>query len=134
MPGSDNHYLTFSEVFGKPTTEKHRPSATKKRPKKSVPIPTSVQHAKNTNLMVQCKECSMWQLVYSARKLSVRNRRMLQSKLDEYAFSCGAELTDLELGEEFPEVYVHQLMCYDPTECLYFSIGYPPICVYCGCW
>ena len=44
--------------------------------------------------------------MYLARKLSVRNRRALQSKLDEYAFSCGAELSDLELGEEFPEVYV----------------------------
>ena len=57
---------------------------------------------------------------------------MLQSKLDEYAFSCGAKLTDLESGEEFPEVYVCQIMCYDPIERLYYSAGYPPICVYCG--
>ena len=29
MPGTDNHYLPFLEVFGKPTTEEHRPSAKK---------------------------------------------------------------------------------------------------------
>ena len=82
--------------------------------------------------MVQCEECSMWHLVYSARKLSARNQHMLQSKLEEYSFSCGAEPADLELGVEFLEVYVRQLMCYDPIECLYYSAGYPPICVYCG--
>ena len=42
------------------------------------------------------------------QKLSAHNRRMLQSKLDKYAFSCGAELSDLELGE-FPEVYIRRI-------------------------
>ena len=73
----------------------------------------------------------MWRLVYSVRKLSVRNRRILQSKLDEYAFSCGAELSDLELGEEFLKCMFNN-SCYDPIECLHYSAGYPPICVYCG--
>ena len=131
MPGPDNHYMPFSEIFGKPSTEEHRPSATTKRPKKSVPIPTSKQHALNTNLMVECEQCGMWRLVYSAKKLSICQRNSLQRTLDKYTYSCGAELSDLNL-DGFPLVYVRHVQCHDPIERLYYSAGYPPICIYCG--
>ena len=39
----------------------------------------------------------------------------IRSKLDVYAFSCVAELT-WTLGEEFPEVYARQLICYDSIQ------------------
>ena len=72
----------------------------------------------------------MWRLVYSPRKLSAHHRDVLQKKLEEYTFSCGAKLSDLEL--EVPDVYVRDAMCFEPIERLYYSAGYPPICVYCG--
>ena len=36
-----------------------------------MPFPVSIQHARNTNIMVvQCEECGMWQIVYSKYKLT----------------------------------------------------------------
>ena len=78
--------VEFSKVFGTTTSEEHRPSLSAKRPKTSVPVPTSMQHAKNTNVMIQCEECSMWRLVYSPVKLNSKQRENLL-KLEQYAYS-----------------------------------------------
>ena len=48
IPGDNNHYKSFSEVYRTKTSEENRPSLLTKRPKKTVQFPTSVQHAKNT--------------------------------------------------------------------------------------
>ena len=80
------------------TSEEHRPSL-KKAPKakaKSLPLYASVQHVKNAQLMLQCEECNMWRLVYSKYKLSVAQRCQLQRLLDDYSYSCGAKLEELE--------------------------------------
>ena len=132
-PGPDNHFVEFSKVFGTTTSEEHRPSLSAKRPKKSVPIPTSMQHAKNTNIMIQCEECSMWRLVYSPVKQTSKQRENLLLKLEQYAYSCGSELTDMDVQQlGFPNIYVRNLVCNDPVECLYYSAGYEPICIYCS--
>ena len=133
VPSTDGHYQPFIEAYNKPSSsEEHRPSAFTKRPRRSVPIPTSVQHAKNTNLMVQCEECAMWRLVYAEKKLSVQLRKRLEKKLHFYTFSCGATFADLELEDDFTLVYVQDISCDDPIEKLYYSAGYEPICIYCG--
>ena len=42
------------------TTEEHCPSHPKKPVKqKSLPLSTSVQHARNTDIMIQCEQCEM---------------------------------------------------------------------------
>ena len=87
VPSSDGHYQEFIEAYTNPSSsEEHRPSTSAKQPRKSVPIPTSVQHAKNTNLMVQCEECAMQCLVYAEKKLSVQLRKHLEKKLKFYTF------------------------------------------------
>ena len=59
-PGSDGHYLAFSDVFGRETSDKHRPSlAPKKSRKNTLPFQASVQHVKNAMLMLQCEECEI---------------------------------------------------------------------------
>ena len=83
VSGDDGHYRPFSEVVGMETSEEHRPSL-KKAPKakaKSLPFYASVQHVKNTLLMLQCEECNMWRLVYSKYKFSMAQRRKLQQLL-----------------------------------------------------
>ena len=59
IPGEDDHYAPFTDVFGKPTTEEYRPSLKQKPKKNSLPFSVSVQHVKNTEMMVQCDECCM---------------------------------------------------------------------------
>ena len=129
IPGDNSHYKSFSEVYGTKTSEENRPSLPTKRPKKTVPFPKSVQHAKNTNIMVMCEECDIWCLVYCQVKLSFEQREYLQLQLDHHSFSCGADLSNLELSRD---LYVRSLNCHDLVECLYYSAKYPPICIYCA--
>ena len=79
MSGEDDHYAPFADVFGKPTTEEHRPSLKQKPKKKSLPFSASVQHVKNAGMMVQCEECCMWRLIYSKYKLKNDLRIKLQT-------------------------------------------------------
>ena len=51
--------------------------------------------------------------------------------LDDYTYTCGATLSDLELSGSWSEVCVHDLKCYDPLDKLYYSMKYNPICIQC---
>jgi len=52
VPGTDGHYLSFTEVFGNDTDEKHCPSLQNSAKRKSLPFVASVKHANNTGLLV----------------------------------------------------------------------------------
>ena len=54
------------------------------------------------------------------------------SLLDNYSYTCGSSLQDIELPEPFKEVYIRNISCYEPIEKLYYSAGYDPICIYCA--
>ena len=138
MLGEDGHYRLFSEVFGTQTSEEHRPSfkqtlsSSRKAKRRRLPYYASVQHVKNSQLMVQCTECSMWRLIFSKFKLTREDRTYLQTLLEEFEYSCGASLRDLELTDKFDNVEIRDHNCHDPIEILYYSAKYEPICVHCG--
>ena len=68
VPQDDGHYKKFKDVFGTETTEDHRPSLQKRHYReKSVPFPVSVQHARNTNMVVQCEECNVAHCVFKVQ-------------------------------------------------------------------
>ena len=77
----------------------------------------------------------MWRLVYSKYKLTTAERATLNQALEEFTFTCGAVLSDLELREERLDgehVFVRGLCCYEPLEKLYYSVRpYEHICIYC---
>ena len=81
------------------------------------------------SLMVQCEECEMWRLLYSPRKLSPGLRKQLSTLPEDYTYTCGATLSDLELPDSLSIVYVFE--CNDPLEKLYFLMKYDPVCIYC---
>ncbi|XP_065906831.1 uncharacterized protein [Dysidea avara] len=112
--------------------EVQRPSLHVKTPKKTLPFSASVQHVKNVDMMMLCEECDMWRLLYCKTKLKKTQRTSLESLLDNYSYTCGSSLQDMELPEPFSEVYVRNINCYDPIEKLYYSAGYTPICIYCA--
>ena len=132
MPGEDDHYTPFADVFGKPTTDEHRPSLQQKPKKKSLPFSASVQHVRNTGMMVQCEECCMWRLIYSKYKLNSDARIKLQTIFDNFTYTCGSKLAELQLPVEFKDVEIRDHCCGDPVEKLYYSAKFDPICVYCG--
>lgn len=134
MPGANEHYLPFREVYGSETTEEHRPSAMKKSSKqRSLPFHGKLQHVKNANMMIECEECGMWRLVYAQRKLNTSQRTSLERSLNGMSFSCGVPLQELDLGPELCDlVFVRTLQCGDPIEILYYTAKYEPICIYCA--
>ena len=135
VPGEDGHYLPFESVYGTTTSEKDRPSLsqTKKR-KKTLPFIASIQHAKNTNLMVECVVCGMWHLIYSRKKLSTFVRKELEKIMSNFDFSSGFNLSDLDLPDScLADVHCRDLACGDPVEKLYYSMGYENICIFCSC-
>jgi len=95
-------------VYGTTTTEQFRPSLSKRSAKSK-----------------------MWHLLYSPRKLSPGLQKQLSTLLDNYTYTCGATLSDLELPDSLSSVCVRDVECYDPLEKLYFSMKYDPICIYC---
>ena len=70
IPGTDDHYKEFSEVFGTETTEGAMPSLkTSKDCGHKIPFNPVKQHASNTGLIIDCNECSKLRLVYTAKRL-----------------------------------------------------------------
>ena len=133
VPGEENHFKSFEELYGVVTTEEHRPSL-HKRPKrqKTLPFSASVQHVRNVDLMLQCDECGLWRLLYSKYKLTKKERSDLQAAIEEISYTCGAQLQELELPGRLKDVYVRDISCEDSIEKLYYSAKYDPICVYCA--
>ena len=132
IPAPDGHYKPFSDVYGKTTTEAHHPSLAKHTGRaRSLPIVVSVQHVRNVALMIQCEKCCTRHLLYSPRKLSSTAKQELVAILDNYTFTCGASLNDLELSGSLSEDCVCDIQCYDPLEKLYYLMNYDPIYIYC---
>lgn len=75
----------------------------------------------------------MWRLVYSKFKLTASERKTLQNMLDEFTYTCGAQLEDLGLEGHLKEIVAMRIIrCHEPVEKLYYSVGtYEQICVYC---
>ena len=64
--------------------------------------------------------------MYSKYKLTTAKRATLNQALEQFTFTYGAVLSDLELGEESLDrehVFVWDLRCYQPLEKLYYSVG-----------
>ena len=104
------------------------------RKQQSLSFSPSVQHARITDTMVQCDECSMWHLVFSKWKLSVAARRTLQEILEDVSYTCGASLHDLDLPDSLSSIVIRSHQCGDAIERLYYSAGYEDVYMYFLCY
>lgn len=57
-------------------------------------------------------------------------KKKLSTLLQDYTYTCGATLSELELPDSLSSVCVCDLQCYLPEK-LYFSMKYEPICINC---
>ena len=62
----------------------------------------------------------------------MRERTELKKALNDYVYTCGASLQDMEWTGKLNEVYVRDVTCGDPIEKLYYTAKYSPICMYCA--
>ena len=68
--------------------------------------------------------------IFQEKKLSKSCRLKLQLMLEDFSYSCGADLQDLVTEcKEFEDVGIKEHVCNDPIEKLYYS---EPICIYCA--
>ena len=70
IPGTDDNYKEFRELFGTVTTESAMPSLKiSKVHGHKIPFNPVKHHTSNTGLITDCNECSKPQLVYTAKRL-----------------------------------------------------------------
>ena len=133
VPGSDDHYQPFDEVYGdsEALTDKYRPSL-QRRKRKAMSFSPSQQHVNNVGLLLQCEECDKWRLMFCKHKLSVQETSDLQTILDDISYTCGTTFDDLELPGRLVNVFVKDHSCSDGIEKLYYSCGFEPICIHCA--
>ena len=87
-PSGPDHYKFFDDVYGQPTSEKHRPSLIQKnQTKHGIPFSPSAQCAKNVGIVVQCQECDKWRCLYSKRKISQKMHDKIQNTI-VYMWQC----------------------------------------------
>ena len=89
VPGADDHYKGFEEVYGESPTDKHRPSIQSKQ-RRSIAFSPSQQHVKNVGPLVQCEECEKWRLLFCKHKFKPDELSKLKKTLEEVSYSCGA--------------------------------------------
>ncbi|CAG8559872.1 42298_t:CDS:2 [Gigaspora margarita] len=139
MPYDDFQSLSFipdpEPIYGKPTSEKFRPSAmnitvddeiSEKRPGQFV----------NTKIRrtITCEYCAKMRCIYSNVALTNDEEIKLQATLDGLYYSCGSQLLpeDHELSEQL-SIRLN-LTCDSPIESTYFSwrLKRFDICYWCG--
>lgn len=100
QPGEDMHYKSFEELYGKETTEDHRPSLKNTKTKMkgkmkytsakhTMPFCPTAARAKNVGITVNCVECEKPRLLFSAKKLSEKDKTILRRFLDTIFYTCG---------------------------------------------
>ena len=104
MPGEEEQYKAFREVYGTDTNESHRPSLEKKSTVKTLLFSSTIRHIQNADIMPECEQCGRWRLLYSQYKLT-NERTVLENELEEISFTCGSPLQDLDLPGKLPKVY-----------------------------
>ena len=65
-----------------------------------------IRHVTNVGIMVQCKQCDMWRLLYSKRKLTLSEKQQLQSLFEDVSYSCGAMFEELNLPDTLSSVRI----------------------------
>ena len=126
----------YREMYGSPTSEKHRPSLTSLGAKThGMPFPPSAQYAKNVKVVFQCGECFKWRVLYFKHSLKKEQREELECLIEDLDYTCGSIFADIEPEEDsvLNSILVKaNLSCNSPIEVPYYTAGNDPICYYCG--
>ena len=113
VPGLDDHYQSFEEVYGQSQTisEKHRPSLQQKKINLIFRFCKSAAR-KSVGMLLQCEECEKWRLLFCKHKLNVQEASDLQKILDDVSYTCGTIFEDFDLRGRLTNVFV-KISCAD---------------------
>ena len=85
------HYLSFTEVYGKDTSEKDLPFLTDRshsRKLHGMPFNPNAQYARCVNKYIICSECDKPRVLYAARKLQLKETEQLMLELEMVLYTC----------------------------------------------
>lgn len=85
------HYLSFTEVYGKDTSEKDLPFLTDRshsRKLHGMPFNPNAQYARCVNKSIICSECDKPRVLYAARKLQLKETEQLMLELEMVLYTC----------------------------------------------
>ena len=124
----DGHYKGFDELYGKPTTETHRPSL-QKTVSKGYGMPFS-----NIKLVVECEECGKWRVLYSKHVLKKQQVQKIKRELKRLDYSCGSVSINIEADNAaLAQIFGRKkLTCGEPIKIPYYGVGHDLICFHCG--
>ncbi|GET01947.1 uncharacterized protein LOC111130598 [Rhizophagus clarus] len=120
IPGPDDHYMSFSEIYEKKTTEEHCSSLQNRKPRN---IPSNIekkegngmdfsptaQFGKNVRTVIKCVECNKPRVLYACHKISEEQFCLLQSFLESIEYTCGITfkgLSELSFSKSRREINV----------------------------
>ena len=94
------HYKTFEDSYGTETSECHMPSLCEKENKgHKIPFSPSAKTAKTTSAFLICEECRKPRLLHSQKKLKRDEGIRLETILEQFEYSCGADIHDIDIDE-----------------------------------
>ena len=62
--GSDDHYISFADIYGKDTNKDHCPSLARRKKTKSLTFSPTEVHACNVGVVIQCDERDKWRYCF----------------------------------------------------------------------
>lgn len=104
IPGPDDHYKSFDEVYQTPTSERFRPSNKPVKKVGALPFSASKQHVKNIDMMLQCAECDQWRLLYSKFKYKQAQKKRVEKVFEDIEYTCGSSLGKAFMFFDFKKI------------------------------
>ena len=136
LDASKEHFRSFSEVYGKETSEKDRPSLnTDKLSSETDVINKSLLVGQKIRGVIHCTICKKPRCVYANTFLSNGQTTHVQRIRDEEIFVCGSSLFPESAKYHATIVVREALTCDSTVEISYYGakmVKLPVICIHCG--
>ena len=132
------HYRPFEELNGSEPTEKDRPSLQQSGDPEAVEADTKHKllfNSSKVRAILNCQECFKPRCVYSARKLSLNEKVLLDVVVEDKTYTCRAAVFPPSSPLADTVVVRQNIGCPNPMEAQYYSatlVSFPPVCYFCA--
>ena len=138
LDSSGDHYQSFSDLYGKPLSNKDRPSRVATPTDEQVALDRerkSLLVAGKVRMTISCDECKKPRCIYAQSVLTGDQRKMLEDIKDSRVYTCGSDLFPNNTHCDQAIVVRQALVCNTPMESQYYSailVKFPRVCYHCG--
>ena len=137
LDSTKEHFFPFSEVYGKPLSDKDRPS-------RGLYINSEAKEFDKNNkallinskvrCVITCQECRKSRCIFAAKKLDLTAKKKIDDIDSLKVYTCGSFLFP-QTSSYSSTVVRLSLTCQDPIEVQYYSstiVAFPQVCYHCG--